>query len=676
MASIIPNFEYDIFISYRHNDNRSGWVTDFVNALQEELAATIKEPLAIYFDKNPHDGLLETHDVDDSLKEKLKCLIFIPVISQTYCDPKSFAWRNEFLFFLQQAATDAHGLKVRLSNGNTASRVLPIRIHDLDAHDKKMIEVELGPLRAIDFTYQSAGVNRPLRPKDDEPIKSSSLNSYRDQVNKTANAVKEILSGIKKPSSHSTFSALESASAPKIEKSIVVLPFVNMSNDPEQEYFSDGISEEIINTLVQIPTLKVAGRTSAFSFKNKNEDLRSIGEKLNVSNILEGSVRKSGNRIRITAQLIEVSSGFHLWSQKYDRELNDVFAIQDEIAKAIVDQLQITLSGQLVEPKERTQTQNVEAYQLYLKGMAFYYKRGLDMFEGLRCFEAALKLDANYPLALAGVADSFTMLCLHSYLSPETAWPKALEASRRALELGPELAETHNAIAIIALFNERNWEKAEKEFKKALELNPTYLQARSWFALFYWQCVRGDNAEALRQAKLALENDPLSAYAYIILAVVSSLANLHEEAISAGLKAVEYDPNSFSAWQFLGVGYHWSGKLTEAIRPYNRALEISGRHIWTLTSLVVAYAEANQMQEAKIIYNELIVKSKLSYVSPTSLSMTAAVLGMNEEALLFAHDAYRRHDPYQVVTAKYWLESKSLRAIPGFTEILKMLAYP
>jgi TolB-like protein len=168
-----------------------------------------------------------------------------------------------------------------------------------------------------------------------------------------------------------------------------------MSNDPEQEYFSDGISEEIINTLVQIPGLKVAGRTSAFSFKNRNEDLRSIGEKLNVNTILEGSIRKSGNRIRITAQLIEASTGNHMWSQKYDRELNDVFLIQDEIAKAIVGQLQLTLEGKPAYLKERLQTQNVEAYQQYLKGRAYFYKRGVDMFEGIRCFEEALKIDPD-----------------------------------------------------------------------------------------------------------------------------------------------------------------------------------------------------------------------------------------------------------------------------------------
>lgn len=222
MASIIPGYEYDIFISYRHNDNRSGWVTEFVNALQEELASTIKEPLSIYFDQNPHNGLLETHDVDDSLKEKLKCLIFIPIISQTYCDPKSFAWTHEFLVFLKLTGGDGTGLKVRLRNGNTASRILPIRIHELDVHDKKIIETELGPLRAIDFTYQSAGVNRPLRSKDDDTVKGNNHNVYRDQVNKTANAIKEIIARLKGEDTAASFELSEkkSVSAFAIEQGV------------------------------------------------------------------------------------------------------------------------------------------------------------------------------------------------------------------------------------------------------------------------------------------------------------------------------------------------------------------------------------------------------------------------------------------------------------------------
>ncbi len=198
MPSIIPGYAYDIFISYRQKDNKyDGWITEFVANLKKELEATFKEDISIYFDENPHDGLLETHDVDSSLKEKLKCLIFIPIISQTYCDPKSFAWNDEFRAFLKTAAADAYGLKIRIPNGNTASRVLPIRIHELDSTDKKLLETELqGPLRAIDFTFQSAGVNRPLRPKDDESSKGQTQNAYRDQINKTANAIKEIIAGL------------------------------------------------------------------------------------------------------------------------------------------------------------------------------------------------------------------------------------------------------------------------------------------------------------------------------------------------------------------------------------------------------------------------------------------------------------------------------------------------
>ena len=198
MPSIIPGYEYDIFISYRQNDNkRDGWVTEFVETLKDELEATVKDKLSIYFDENPHDGLLETHDVDDSLAKKLKCLIFIPIISKTYCDPNSFAWTNEFLTFNKLANSDEYGLKVTLPNGNTASRVLPIRIHDISEDDKQLVENEIGFLRSIDFVYSSAGVNRPLRSNEDDPSANVNKTFYRDQINKVANSVEEIIEGIK-----------------------------------------------------------------------------------------------------------------------------------------------------------------------------------------------------------------------------------------------------------------------------------------------------------------------------------------------------------------------------------------------------------------------------------------------------------------------------------------------
>jgi len=199
MASIIPGYEYDIFISYRQKDNKhDGWVTEFVDNLKGELESTFKEDISVYFDINPHDGLLETHDVSASLKEKLKCLIFIPVISQTYCDPQSFAWQYEFAAFNKMTKEDQFGRDIRLAGGNVASRILPVKIHELDPEDKMLLENELGGvLRSIEFIYKGSGVNRPLKPNDE---RSENLNHtyYRDQINKVANAIKEIINAIKK----------------------------------------------------------------------------------------------------------------------------------------------------------------------------------------------------------------------------------------------------------------------------------------------------------------------------------------------------------------------------------------------------------------------------------------------------------------------------------------------
>ena len=199
MASIVPGYEYDIFISYRQKDNRhDGWVTEFVDNLKGELESTFKEEIRVYFDIDPHNGLLETHDVDDSLREKLKCLIFIPIISRTYCDPKSFAWEHEFKSFVRQASQDQYGLKVKLANGNVVSRVLPVRIHNLETSDIKLCESVLGGvLRSVDFTYKSPGVNRPLRSKEEKPQDNLNNTLYRDQINKVANSVEEIIQGLR-----------------------------------------------------------------------------------------------------------------------------------------------------------------------------------------------------------------------------------------------------------------------------------------------------------------------------------------------------------------------------------------------------------------------------------------------------------------------------------------------
>ena len=362
MASIIPGYEYDIFISYRQKDNKGDrWVSEFVEALKTELESTFKEEISVYFDINPHDGLLETHDVDASLKDKLKCLVFIPIISRTYCDPKSFAWEHEFKAFVELASQDQLGLKVKLLNGNVASRVLPMRIYDLDVSDIKLCESLLGSvLRGIEFIYKSAGVNRPLRSKEENPQENLNHTLYRDQINKVANAIKEIFTAIGqfgqlpvevskevfrplsvplKSNKSRIVVGLVTAVAlvllgyflilpllkPKeqLETSIAVLPFRNDGPNDSTTYFMNGVMEEILNNLQKISDFsRVLSRNSVEQFRNNTtKSAPEIAKKLNVNYIVEGSGQKYGNIFRLRVQLIAANNEKHLWGESFEREI-------------------------------------------------------------------------------------------------------------------------------------------------------------------------------------------------------------------------------------------------------------------------------------------------------------------------------------------------------------------
>ena len=238
----------------------------------------------------------------------------------------------------------------------------------------------------------------------------------------------------------------KSASSGK-QSSIAVLPFRNLSSDPADEYFSDGISEEIINALSKLEGLRVAARTSSFSFKGRAVEITEISRKLGVSTVLEGSVRKAGNRIRITAQLVNVADGFQLWSERYDRDMEDVFAVQDEIARSIADRLKVTLKGDQHQPLVNAGTDNLEAYQLYLKGRALFHQRGRGLPRSLECFKSAVALDEKYALAWAGLADAYNMLAWYGFVRPQASLPHAKEAATHAVALGPSLAEAHTALA-------------------------------------------------------------------------------------------------------------------------------------------------------------------------------------------------------------------------------------
>ncbi len=565
MASIVPTFEYDIFISYRHNDNRSGWVTEFVNALQEELASTIKEPLTIYFDKNPHDGLLETHNVDKSLEGKLKCLIFIPIISQTYCDTKSFAWQHEFVAFNKLAKEDQFGRDIKLNNGNVASRILPIKIHDLDVEDKTIIENKIGGvLRAIEFIFKSAGVNRPLT-ANDKREENTNKTLYRDQVNKVANAVKEIVTALKNPSAQSTrtttneqrttkpkpyrktlitslaflcFIAIsyffyQQRSAkneqPTLDKSIAVLPFADMSPSHDQEYFGDGMAEEIINVLVQAKGLNVIARTSSFQFREKGMDLKEVGKKLGVGTILEGSIRKSSDKIRVTAQLINTLNGSHIWSKTFDRKLDDVFAVQDEIASAIAEAMKTTLSLTNLKPREKW---NEEAWKDYQLGRFYYDRQG----------------DGDLPKAFAYFKNSILKDSAHSivwvYFSVSETSKVSKVQNRKidvALRLDSQNGDAWVTKARIAI-DEYSHAKAMRYLRKALScpINPRILRNA---------CATlneiGKPEEAIQYGKQAIELDPLQTLAYQFLSESYFLLKQYDSSLLIAKKGVGISPNFF-----------------------------------------------------------------------------------------------------------------------------------
>lgn len=435
------------------------------------------------------------------------------------------------------------------------------------------------------------------------------------------------------------------AAASATRDSIAVLPFVNMSADTENEYFTDGITEEIINALAQIEDLHVVARSSAFSFKGKHIDPRVVGEQLNVRTILEGSVRRADNRLRIAAQLINAADGYHLWSERYDREMKDVFEIQDEIARSIAERLKVGLEGGGQEPLVRAGTKNLEAYQLYLKGRALLYRRGSGIPRAVECFERAVKLDPEYALAWAGLADSYTTLGYNGFARPEASMPKGMEAARRAVALDPSLAEAHNALAMACLMGAWDKAEAEREFLRALELNPKYLQARGWYALFCLQIAAGRLTDGVSQARLAVESDPLSAYANSLFGFTCCVAQRFADGLPACERAVELDPESYLARWIHHTSLYLSGRFEEAVAVGELALGMSGRHSWTMGTLATALADLGKPADAEAIYAELTGRARRSYIPPSILAIVAAAAGMRDQAISHADEAFEIRDP-------------------------------
>ena len=421
------------------------------------------------------------------------------------------------------------------------------------------------------------------------------------------------------------------------DQSIAVLPFVDMSPAKDQEYFSDGMSEELLNHLSKIQGLKVISRTSSFSFKGKNVDVRKIGQNLGVANILEGSIRKSGNLIRITAQLIEVSKGTHLWSETYDREMKDVFALQDEISKMIVDILKIKLSGKQSSQLAGSFTKNTEAYEDYLKGRYHWNTRSDEgIKKAIGYFEDAIKKDSNYAAAYSGLADTYLTLYDYELMSFNESTSKAKAAAQRAITINEKLAEAHNSLAHIDL-HEWKWESAEQGFRRAITLDPTYILAHHWYAL----CLTaiGKTNEAVTQMEKARELDPLSGRINADLGMAYLSAGRYDEAIAQEQKTLELNPRSAGARWIRGMAYQQKKMFDSAIKSYQSALELSHNNPNFLAALGHVYASSGNTVAANKILDTLFAVNKQEPVSPFFIALVYSGLNDTENALQWLEKA-------------------------------------
>jgi len=626
MASLVPGYEYDIFISYRQKDNKyDGWVTDFVDHLKRELEATFKEEISVYFDINPHDGLLEIHEVNASLREKLKCLVFIPIISQTYCDLKSFAWRHEFCAFNQMLKEDPLGRDIRLAGGNVTSRILPIKIHDLDEEDRTLLETELGgALRSIEFIFRSAGVNRPLNPSDN-PDKNLNKTYYRDQINKVANAVKEIITAIKKhnrqnknvrikvvkiePANDTNslkprifigslvmlalivlayfFFFKRAESSNPVEKSIAVLPFKNDSPDEENTYFINSIMEEVLNNLQTIKDLRVVSPASVQQYTDQeNTTTNLIAKKLDVNYIVIGRGQKNGSTIRVRVKLIEAKNGRQLWADSYNKEINetkDIFNIQSKIAEAIASNLKAIITTEVKQIIEKIPTIDLNAYDLYQRGNEEYWK----------------------------------------YLA-DNANTKALE-------------------------------NAEKLFHKSLKSDSTFAKAYARLALVYKDKhqseIQSSHGKEILDSVLFFANrslflDVQLADAYVCKGFYYLSGGNSEQALKQFVAALRYNPNDWMAYQCEGYLYLFLNNnlnYVKAIENLQRAVSINkGKELASLLrDLGIAYGQgAGLIEIAKKYYHEAFNLDGDSALYFLSLASTEMLTGNFKESVVLCNKAY------------------------------------
>jgi serine/threonine-protein kinase len=450
--------------------------------------------------------------------------------------------------------------------------------------------------------------------------------------------------------------------------SIAVLPFADMSPQKDQEYFCDGMVEELINSLSKIDGLKVASRTSSFFFKGKNCELQEIGGKLKVKTVLEGGVQKAGDRLRVTAHLVNVEDGCQLWSERFDGELQDVFAVQDEITMAIVENLKVKLLGEEKEEISKRHTNDLEAYNLFLQGRYFWNKRYEGgMKKSIEFFQQSSQRDPNYALPFVGIADAFNILGFYGFMPPKEAFQKARASARRALQIDEHLGEAHSSLGWVKTFFEWDWAGAEREFKRAIELNPHYATSHEWYALFLG--VMGRFEEALREISIARDHDPLSLIINSVAGVLFIFARRYDKAIKQLNRTIEMDPTFALAHIWLGEAYMFSGMYEEAEGEFKKVLSQAPNMTYALADLGMTYGFSGRKEEARNILKQFDAIAEQAYLSMVLKAQVFIGLGMKDEAFAALDQAYEDRDsfvPYFKASPHY----DRLRPDPRFEVML------
>jgi len=470
------------------------------------------------------------------------------------------------------------------------------------------------------------------------------------------------------------YTARESSSPARTPaKSIAVLPFDNLSRDPDNAYFTEGVQDEILTRLAKVADLKVISRTSTQHFKSAPENLPQIAKQLGVTNILEGSVQRVADQVRVNVQLINALTDEGLWADTYDRKLTDIFAVESEIAQAVAQALQATLTGSEKSSIAKKPTENQEAYELYLKGRFFWNKRtGVDLRKAIEYFQQAIAKDPNYALAYAGVADSYLLLPNYGGASTQESVTPARAAVTKALELDDSLAEAHASAALLYTLD-LHLERAISELERAIQLKPNYATAHHWLGLNHMSLGRFD--QAIAEEKRALELDPLSLIINADLGWTYFNARRYDEAEAQVRKTLEMDGNFFLGHFYLGCVLQLKGRVAEAIPEFQKAFDLN-HDLYALAMLGQAYARNGQTEEARKVLAQLNEEAKSRYVAPYALALALLGLGEKERALAELERAYQTHDTNYLFVIKADPLLDDLRGDPRFEALVQKVTGP